>query len=147
MSLAILGPEMAKIREHARGAYPEECCGVLLGKEVSGRKLVAEARELENARCDSRRDRFLISDGVVLENERYARAQGLEILGFYHSHPDHPAQPSQYDLENAWPWFSYLIVTVEQGSPGEATSWQLAEDRSRFNSETLETAFTTDEHG
>lgn len=141
MSLAILGAELEKIRQHSRSSYPNECCGVLLGKEVSGWKFVVEARELDNAHCESRQNRFLIKADVVLENERYARGEGLDILGFYHSHPDHPPEPSAYDLEHAWPWFSYLIVTVEQGNPGEATSWQLAEDRSRFDREALATAF------
>lgn len=141
MSLAILGTELERIREHARIAYPNECCGVLLGKEVSGRKLVAEARELENAQGESPRNRYFIAPEAVLENDRYARQKGLEILGFYHSHPDHPPLPSAYDLENAWPWFSYLIVAVNQGNPGEAASWELAEDWSRFNRETMATAF------
>ena len=140
MSLAISGAELEKIREHARIAYPNECCGVLLGKEVGGRKSVVEARELENAQGESLRNRYLITADVVLENERYARRKGFDILGFYHSHPDHPPVPSEYDLENAWPWFSYLIVTVNQGHPGEATSWELAEDRSRFNRETMAAA-------
>jgi proteasome lid subunit RPN8/RPN11 len=140
MSLAILGTELERIREHARVAYPNECCGALLGKEVSAWKFVVEARQVENAQGESPRNRFLITADVVLENERYARRKGLDILGFYHSHPDHPPVPSEHDLENAWPWFSYLIVTVNQGHPGEATSWELAEDRSRFNRETMATA-------
>jgi len=141
MSLAIPGAELEKIREHARIAYPNECCGVLLGKEVGGWKSVVEARALENAQGESPRNRFLITADVVLENDRYARQKGLDILGFYHSHPDHPPVPSEYDLENAWPWFSYLIVAVNRGNPGEATSWELAEDWSRFNRETMAAAF------
>jgi len=140
MSLAISGAELEKIRGHARIAYPNECCGVLLGREVSGRKSVVEVRALENAQGESPRNRYLITPDVVLENDRYARQKGLETLGFYHSHPDHPPLPSEYDLENAWPWFSYLIVAVSQGSPGEAMSWVLAEDRSRFNRETMAAA-------
>jgi len=140
MSLAIPGAELERIREHARIAYPNECCGVLLGKEVGGWKSVVEARALENAQGESPWNRYLITPDVVLENDRHARQKGLEILGFYHSHPDHPPVPSEYDLENAWPWFSYLIVAVSQGSPGEAMSWELAGDWSRFNRETMATA-------
>jgi proteasome lid subunit RPN8/RPN11 len=143
MSLAILPPELASVNEHARRDYPHECCGFLLGKEVNGWKLVVEVRAVENVRHDSPRNRFLISPSDFRAGERYAREQKLDILGFYHSHPDHPARPSQYDQEHAWPWFSYIIVSVQQGTPGEVTSWELAEDRSQFHRETMETAFRT----
>lgn len=143
MSLAILPPELAKVNDHARRAYPNECCGVLLGKQVSGRKLVVEARPVENARADSPENRYLIAPSDFLAAERYAREQKLEILGFYHSHPDHPARPSEFDREHAWPWFSYVIVAVEKGRPGEVASWELSEDRSQFHRETIETAFRT----
>lgn len=153
MSLAILPPELAKINEHARRAYPHECCGILIGKEVNGWKLTVEARAVENAqetgksitwdRSESPRRRFEISPEDFLACSRYASEQKLEILGFYHSHPDAPARPSQYDLERAWPYFSYVIVSVPQGTPGEITSWELAEDRREFHRETMETAFRT----
>jgi len=153
MSLAILPTELTKINEHASRAYPHECCGAMLGKEVNGWKLVVEARPVENAqetgksitwdRGESPRRRFEITPADFAACERYAREQKLEILGFYHSHPDHPARPSQYDLERAWPWFSYVIVSVQQGKPGEVTSWELTEDRSQFHRETMETAFRT----
>ena len=99
MSLAILPPELASVNEHARRDYPHECCGFLLGKEVNGWKLVVEVRAVENVRHDSPRNRFLISPSDFRAGERYAREQKLDILGFYHSHPDHPARPSQYDQE------------------------------------------------
>ncbi|MGH2405955.1 MAG: Mov34/MPN/PAD-1 family protein [bacterium] len=143
MSLAIFPTELAKINEHARRDYPHECCGMMLGKEVNGWKLVTEARPINNARDDSPRNRFLITPDDFRANERYAREQKLDILGFYHSHPDHPARPSEFDRQNAWPWFSYVIVSVAQGVPGEVTSWELAWDRSQFHRETLETAFRT----
>ena len=67
-----------------------------------------------------------------------ARAAGLDVVGFFHSHPDHPARPSAFDLENAWPFYSYLIVSVERGRAADSRSWRLAEDRSAFEPETLE---------
>ncbi len=143
MSLAILPPELAKINDHGRRAYPNECCGFLLGKEVNGWKLVTEARAVDNARDDSPRNRFLITPEDFVAADKYAREQKLEMLGFYHSHPDHPARPSEYDREHAWPWYSYVIVSVQQGNPGDIASWELAEDRSQFHRETMETAFRT----
>lgn len=138
MSLAILPQEIEKIRAHGGSDYPHECCGVLLGKEVNGRKLVSEAWPLTNARTDSPRNRFLITPEDWGASEKYAREKGWEILGFYHSHPDHPARPSGYDREHAWPWLSYVILSVEQGRPAELASWVLADDRSRFNPEIVE---------
>ncbi len=137
MSLAILPPELAKISEHARRDYPHECCGFLLGKESNGWKLVAEARPVANARSDSPRNRFLITPEDYLAGLRYAREQKLDILGFYHSHPDHPARPSEFDREHAWPWFSYVIVSVRQGTPREITSWALAVDDLQFHREEM----------
>ncbi len=142
MSLVISPPEWAKINEHARRDYPHECCGFLLGKEANGWKLVTEARPVSNARSDSPRNRFLITPEEFQAGERYARQQKLDIIGFYHSHPDHPARPSEYDQEHAWPWFSYVIVSVQQGAPQQVTSWELSEER-RFQPETMETAFRT----
>jgi len=151
MSLAILPAELEKIKEHAVSAYPNECCGALFGKEVEGWKLVTDAWPLENAAemgkavtwepAESPRRRFEVAVEDFQACERYAREQRLQLLGFYHSHPDCPARPSQHDLERAWPFFSYVILSVQQGAPGEVTSWELAEDRSRFLREIMETAF------
>jgi proteasome lid subunit RPN8/RPN11 len=138
MSIAVPEAELEKIRAHGAADYPHECCGVLLGMERNGTKVVREARDLPNARRDSRRNRFLITPDDYRACDRYAQERGLEILGFYHSHPDHPARPSEYDREHAWPWMSYIIVSVEQGRPARLTSWVLAEDRSQFQEETVE---------
>lgn len=138
MTLAIPSREVEKIREHGRRDYPQECCGILLGSEGEGRKVVREARALPNAREDSPRNRFLILPEDWRVSEQYARERSLDILGFYHSHPDHPARPSEYDREHAWPWLSYIILSVEQGRPAELSSWVLAEDRSCFQAENLQ---------
>jgi proteasome lid subunit RPN8/RPN11 len=139
VSLRIPAAEAGRIRDHARRAYPHECCGVLFGRESNRSKAVVESRPVENARRDSPCNRFLVTAGDFRQFERYARERGLEIVGFYHSHPDGPARPSEYDRENAWPWFSYVIVSVVNGEPGEMTSWELAEDRSAMSPERIET--------
>lgn len=87
---------------------------------------------------ESERNRFLIDPAEIVRIEKAALAQGLGIVGFYHSHPDHPARPSGYDLEHAFPWYSYVIIRVEAGAPGECTSWVLREDRTQFDEERLE---------
>lgn len=132
----------AAIREHAVRTYPHECCGALLGRIVAGkgneeREIVA-ALALENQRDDSPRNRFSVAPRDVIAADRAAQAQGLEIVGWYHSHPDHPAKPSEYDREHAWPWYSYVIVKVEQGEPREMTSWRLKEDRKEYDEEKIE---------
>ena len=135
MRLIIPLAEVDRIGAHGHRDYPHECCGVLLGLEADGRKLVAEARALTNARTDSPRTRFLISPEEFRAAARYAEERGLDILGFYHSHPDSVPQPSEFDREHAWPWLSYVILSVEQGRPAVLSSWVLADDRSGFAKE------------
>ncbi len=126
---------------------------MLLGKADGDLKQVTEVVPLKNLRHDPNRaqellpvddlgketeeNRFLIDPLDQLHVEKDARAQGLDVLGYYHSHPDHPARPSNYDRDHAWPWYSYVIIAVEQGAPKDLTSWVLAEDRSAFGAETI----------
>ena len=142
------------IRQHGARDYPNECCGVLFGRAEGENKRVIEAVPLRNLRTDpekarevlpleepgreSERNRFLIDPREQLRAEKDARARGLDVVGYYHSHPDHPARPSNYDREHAWPWYSYVIVSVIGGEAKDLTSWVLAEDRSRFDSEPIE---------
>ncbi len=130
---------MDEIRAHGARAYPHECCGALLGTSgEDGAKLVRTLLPLDNRReGDAARTRFLITAEDVLWAMKQARAQGLDIIGYYHSHPDHPAQPSEFDREHAWPGYSYIIVAVAHGKPQDATSWVLADDRSRFLAEEM----------
>lgn len=130
--------ETAAIREYGRQAYPDECCGALLG-HVEGDVAVVEVVEaIRNVREEeARRRRFLVDPRDYLGVEREARLRGLDVLGFYHSHPDHPAAPSAFDRLHAWPNLHYLIVAVADGEPGEMTSWLLSEDRSRMGSEPI----------
>jgi proteasome lid subunit RPN8/RPN11 len=128
----VLQPQVnAAIRAHGRDAFPHECCGALLGRDG----VVREAFALPNTTEEGPRRRFLVRPGDYRAAEQRARDAGLELLGFYHSHPDHPARPSQYDLDHAWPSFSYVIVSVMSGADQALTSWQLNADRSAFDEE------------
>jgi proteasome lid subunit RPN8/RPN11 len=137
---ARLSPDIAaKIRSHGAETYPHECCGALLGREIADdlREIVG-LFPLVNRRDDSPRNRFSVTSDDVRDAEKAARQQGVDVLGWYHSHPDHPAKPSQYDQDHAWPWYSYVIVSVANGEPQYMTSWRLADDRSQFTPEDLE---------
>jgi len=129
-----------EIRGHGARDYPHECCGALLGLEGSDGRTVRGLVPLSNGRGDSPRNRFSISADDVRTAERVAVARGLSLIGWYHSHPDHPARPSEYDREHAWPWYSYIIVRVAGGAAEEMTSWRLTDDRSRFDPEEIRPA-------
>jgi proteasome lid subunit RPN8/RPN11 len=131
-----VGLELSKqadeaIRAHGREAFPHECCGAMLGREG----VVHAAYGLPNTTEEGPRRRFLVRPGDYRVAETRAREAGLDLLGFYHSHPDHPARPSQYDLDHAWPSFSYVIVSVMSGKDELLTSWRLKTDRSAFDEE------------
>ena len=127
-----------EIRAHAARDYPHECCGVLLGDVVDGVKVVRQLRALPNVHEDGHERRYLIAPEEMYKLERDARAGGLKILGFYHSHPDHPARPSEYDRDWAWPWYTYIIVSIMHGKPADLTAWQLDEDRQAFTPEEIQ---------
>jgi len=127
------------IRRHGVETYPNECCGALYGRD----KQVTATFALPNTTEEGPRRRFLVRPSDYREAEKKASEQGLELLGFYHSHPDHPARPSQYDLDHAWPFFSYIIVSVRAGVSEDMTSWLLRDDRSGFDQEDLFEEATT----
>ena len=132
MAVIALWPEVdAAIREHGAATFPHECCGALLGHE----SVASEAFALPNTTEEGPRRRFLVRPDDYRVAEKHARERGLDLLGFYHSHPDHPAVPSQYDLDHAWPSFAYVIVSVMAGQPGDLRSWRLRDDRSEFDEE------------
>jgi proteasome lid subunit RPN8/RPN11 len=135
--IALDAAAAAKIRAHGRVAYPEECCGALLGTRAGEVARVAVVRAIVNARDDERGRRFLVAPSEYLAAEREAAARGLEVLGFYHSHPDQPAVPSTFDRLHAWPNLHYLILGIAAGEPRELTSWLLAEDRAEMRGEPL----------
>jgi proteasome lid subunit RPN8/RPN11 len=139
MTVRIDPASAAAIVAHLERAWPEEGCGVLLGRdETDGSRTVLRALPIDNERAEERQRRYLIAPGQFLDAEHAAREQGLDVLGFFHSHPDHPARPSAFDLEHAWPYYSYVIASVTRGRVDAITSWRLADDRSGFEPETLE---------
>ena len=126
------------IRAHGVRDYPYECCGLLLGHFAAEGKVVTQTYPISNAREESaKRNRFLIEPAELMRGERYARERDLEVVGFYHSHPDSPAVPSQYDLEHAWPTYSYIIVSTRADRAEDLFSWEQEPDRSRFNQEEI----------
>jgi proteasome lid subunit RPN8/RPN11 len=133
--------QLEEIRAHGVRDYPYECCGLLLGRFGPDGKSVNETFPISNAREESaKRNRFLITPEELMRGEQYARANDLEIVGFYHSHPDSPAMPSQYDLEHAWPTYSYIIVSTRGNEATDLFSWEQEPDRSRFNQEEIKSA-------
>jgi proteasome lid subunit RPN8/RPN11 len=116
------------IRRHGEETYPNECCGALLGRNGSADAIVA----LPNKTEEGPRRRFLVRPSDYRLAEQRAGDLGAELLGFYHSHPDHPARPSQYDLDHAWPTFAYVIVSVAAGAAADMTVWWLKDDRTIF---------------
>ncbi|HEX8473945.1 MAG TPA: M67 family metallopeptidase [Pyrinomonadaceae bacterium] len=137
--LTLTTEHIEEINRQGEAEYPQECCGLLIGRMAEdGGKTVWETYPVSNAREEAaRHNRSLITPQEYLRGERHARAKGLDVVGNYHSHPDHPAVPSQFDLEHAWPTWSYIIVSVREGSAVELRSWEMEPDRSRFNEEEL----------
>jgi proteasome lid subunit RPN8/RPN11 len=122
------------IRRHGQETYPHECCGAMVGRGDQVIDVVA----LPNTTEEGPRRRFLVRASDYREAEQRAAELGADLLGFYHSHPDHPARPSQYDLDHAWPTFAYVIVAVAAGAAGDMTVWYLKEDRSSFEEGSLD---------
>jgi proteasome lid subunit RPN8/RPN11 len=137
--ITVNSSHIAAISSHGEHDYPYECCGLLIGRfERVDEKVVLETYPISNAREESaKRNRFLIQPEELMKGERYARGKELEVVGFYHSHPESPAVPSQYDLEHAWPTYSYIIVSVKNESAEDLFSWEQEPDRSRFNREEI----------
>lgn len=147
MSSVTLVPGLADaIRAHGAQTYPHECCGALVGRvdslggaALSGRGslTVTALVPLPNTTEEGPRRRFLVRPSDYRLAEKRAAALGGDLVGFYHSHPDHPARPSQYDLDHAWPTFAYVIVSVQAGVGADMTVWLLADDRSAFSEGSL----------
>ncbi len=131
--------QQAEMAAHGESDYPYECCGLLLGKFADdGTKSCTEIYSISNAREEAaKRNRFLIRPEELLRGEKDAAAKGLEVVGFYHSHPDHPAVPSAYDLEHAWPVYSYIVVAIKSGQAEDLRSWEMQTDRTRFVEEEI----------
>ena len=127
----------AMIEHHAAETYPHECCGALYGDATDTGFTVVEAVPFPNTTSEGPRRRFLIQPSDYRAAEAHARTSKRSLIGFYHSHPDHPARPSQYDLDHAWPNMLYTITSVKGGHVETTTAWQLREDRSQFDERSL----------
>ena len=141
MNRLVISPRhLQTIGRHATASYPDECCGVLIGRALEDATVVERVLSVGNERQDSRHNRFLISPETILAAQKEARGLGLDIVGYYHSHPDHPARPSDFDREHAWPWVSYLIVSLQGRKVVDTRSWRLREDRESFDEELIDQA-------
>lgn len=139
MTLIIPKPILDQIHRHGEEAYPEEGAGLMLGGIHENNREVDTLLFLDNAREEgARHNRYLLTAEDMLRGEREADRLDLSILGIFHSHPDHPDRPSEYDREWAIPWYSYLITSVQQGKAKSSRSWRLADDRSSFTPEDLD---------
>lgn len=122
-----------QIESEGEGGYPNEICGILIGREVGDVRIVDRLVKGRNVfEADEQYHRFSIDPLEQLKAEKAAAAEGRLVLGFYHSHPDHPARPSEYDREHAWPFYSYVIVAIEKGKAAAMTSWELEEESRQF---------------
>lgn len=137
MTLRLPGALADQIRRHGEAAYPAECCGTMVGRVEGGAKEVLRLSPAVNRRTDDPH-RYLIAPDDLRQLERAVREAGEEIVGYYHSHPDHPARPSAFDAEHAWPWYSYLIVRVDRGRGADMASWVLDDERPLMHPESLD---------
>ena len=140
MTITVDPGHLRAIHAHGEAAYPSEGCGLLLGLAAPGSedKTVADLLPIRNGRePEAAHNRYLITAEDMLKGELAAAERGLDVIGIFHSHPDHPAQPSDFDREYALPWYSYVITSVQDGRAIVSRSWLLAEDRSGFLEESI----------
>jgi proteasome lid subunit RPN8/RPN11 len=137
MTLRLPGALADEIRRHGEAAYPAECCGAMVGRAEGAAKEVLRLSPAVNRRTDDPH-RYLIAPDDLRRLEREVREAGQEIVGYYHSHPDHPARPSAFDAEHAWPWYSYLIVRIDRGRGADMASWVLDDERPLMHPESLD---------
>lgn len=137
-----IGKELARrIEAHGEETYPYECCGALLGRDGGdgdGSREVLDLMPLANRREDSPRNRFEVTPDDVRLAEKKAREKKIDLIGWYHSHPDCEARPSEYDRNHAWPWYSYIIVSVQERLARDMRSWRLQDDRAAYDAEAIE---------
>lgn len=138
MKLFINEETLNDMREHAETDYPNECCGFFFGLDNGEKREISLARSVSNVKEGDQRRRFQIDPKDYRDAEKYALKNDLDLLGVYHSHPDHPAEPSEHDRKVAMPYFSYIIISVQNGEAADTRSWQLNEER-QFDEELIET--------
>lgn len=136
MTIEIPPSVLRLIEAHASETYPEESCGFLIGRATEPRRVV-EARRARNTATEERRRRYTVDPLELLRADDAARARQLDLIGIYHSHPDHPAVPSEFDRSHAASWYTYVIVSVDRGTPKEAKAWTFDETTATFRPEVL----------
>lgn len=135
MALNVRKDELAKLHAHAREGYPHEVVGILAG--VRAAEAVTHVVPLVNERADSPQNRYHVSAMVLYKAEQRLEAEGLEVVGYYHSHPDHPARYSDFDREHALPNMAYVITSVVGGEVADTRCWRLTEDREAMTETTV----------
>lgn len=139
MKLEITAKLLDQIHAHGEEAYPAEGAGFMLGHTKGEFREVSAILKLPNAREESaQHNRYLLTPQDVLRSEQEAAKLDLDVIGVFHSHPDHPNQPSEFDRDWAMPWFSYIITSVRNGQAAGSRSWRLSDDRSAFAEETIQ---------
>jgi proteasome lid subunit RPN8/RPN11 len=130
----VLPSELARtIEREGSAAYPNECCGILYGRDVGNERRVERLEAVANSFEEGEQyHRFSIEPKDLMRAEKSAADVGQLVLGFYHSHPDHPARPSETDRQAAWPFYSYVIVSIGKGQPLDMTCWVLDEATEQF---------------
>jgi len=146
MNLLVLTPvQVGQIEAEGASAYPNECCGIMIGRDVSDgtctRRIVERLEAMANVfDPEQQKRRFAVDPLALMKAEKSASEAGQLVLGFYHSHPDHPARPSEYDRTHAWPFYSYVIVSIAEGKPVDMTSWVLDDQTETFSKQEIEQA-------
>jgi proteasome lid subunit RPN8/RPN11 len=138
MTIKLNQEQIDAIARHSEQDYPGECCGIMLGDDDGNeRTVVALLPQTNQSDAAEQYHRFLITPEMMLTAEKEARARHLDVIGFYHSHPEDEARPSNFDREHAWPWYSYIVVRVRDHTYDKMASWRLEDDRSRFIEEQI----------
>ena len=144
MNPLVLSPsQVSQIEAEGAETYPNECCGIMIGRDVSDgactRRIVDRLEPMANVfDPQQQRRRFAVDPLALMRAEKSAADEGRLVVGFYHSHPDHPARPSEFDREHAWPFYSYVIVSIAQGKAVDMTSWILDDQTQTFSRQELE---------
>ena len=128
---------LREIYDHTEASYPNECCGLMVGTMSGHTRVVHTFRKCKNLNTERARDRYEMDPLDMLHTEREFENSGWDIVGIYHSHPDHPSRPSQTDTDRAWPDYSYVIISVLKGTVASANSWVLNETERQFYEEPL----------
>jgi len=138
MTLVLEARHANAISRHGEADYPAEACGLIGGTMDGDRKVAVQLVPLANQRTDAARNRYLIDPESFRRAQEKLDRDGLDVIGVYHSHPDHPAAPSAFDREHAWPWLSYVIVGIARGhAASQLKSWTLSDDRAAFAEESI----------